>query len=158
MSDAASGAGGSATPADGPLVGGWRLESWVALTDDGTEALPMGPDPQGLLVYTADGTMVTTFGRAERGGFGTEDVTGGSDQERSEAFGSFIAYGGRYELDGSTVIHTVELSLFPNWVGTTQRRRWELDQGGQLLTLTSPPITVGGQTRTQRLMWRRVRP
>lgn len=156
MSEASSGVEGIGEPADDPLVGGWRLESWVSLAGDGTEALPMGPGPQGLLVYAADGTMVTTFGRADRAGFATDDLTGGSDLERSDAFGSFIAYGGRYELDGSTVIHTVEVSLFPNWVGTRQRRQWELDPRGELLTLTSPPITVGGQTRTQRLVWRRV--
>jgi lipocalin-like protein len=150
-------------PSNGPLVGSWRLESWVALTDDGaTESMPMGPGPEGLLVYAADGTMITTFGRADRDSFATGDVTGdltgGSVEERSEAFRSFIAYGGRFAVDGSTVIHTVEVSLFPNWIGTTQRRRWEVDGRGEVLTLTSPPLTVGGQTRIQRLTWRRVRP
>lgn len=140
------------------LIGSWRLESWVSLADDGTETLPMGANPEGLLVYAPDGTIVTVFGRAERDRFATDDLTGGTVDERSEAFQSFIAYGGRYAIDGSTVIHTVEVSLFPNWVGTAQRRHWELDQDGQRLTLVSPPITVGGLTRTQQLTWRRVRP
>lgn len=140
------------------LIGSWRLETWVSLTDDRGEALPMGASPEGLLVYAPDGTMVTAFGRAERDRFATDDVTGGTVDERSEAFQSFIAYGGRYVVDGSTVTHTVEVSLFPNWVGSAQRRHWEVDEDGRLLTLVSPPITVGGLTRTQRLTWRRVRP
>jgi len=139
------------------LIGTWHLETWISLVDDGTEALPMGASPEGLLAYAPDGTMVTVFGRAERDRFGTDDLTGGTTDERSEAFSSFIAYGGRYALDGSTIIHTVEVSLFPNWVGTTQRRHWALDDGGERLTLVSPPITVGGLTRTQRLVWRRTR-
>ena len=141
-------------PHRNPLIGTWRLETWVSLVDDGTEALPMGASPVGLLAYAPDGTMLTAFGRAERERFATDDLTGGTVDERSEAFRSFIAYGGRYEMDGSTVIHTVEVSLFPNWIGTTQRRHWEVDETGDRLTLVSPPITVGGQTRTQRLVWR----
>jgi hypothetical protein len=142
----------------GSLVGSWRLETWVSLLDDGTEALPMGASPEGLLAYAPDGTMVTAFGRSGRRRFATDDLTGGTAEERSEAFQSFIAYGGRYAIDGSTVAHTVEVSLFPNWVGTVQRRHWELAEDGQRLILVSPPITVGGVTRTQRLTWRRVRP
>ena len=142
-------------PHRNPLIGSWRLETWVSLVDDGTEARPMGARPEGLLVYAPDGAMVTAFGQAERDRFATDDLTGGTLDERSAAFQSFIAYGGRYELDGSTVIHTVEVSLFPNWIGTTQRRHWEVDAAGERLILVSPPITVGGQTRTQRLSWRR---
>jgi hypothetical protein len=145
-------------PHTGSLIGTWHLETWVSLVDDGTEA-PMGPSPEGLLAYAPDGTMITAFGRAERerDRFATDDMTGGTTDERSAAFSSFIAYGGRYAIDGSTVVHPVEVSLFPNWVGTTQRRHWALDADGDRLTLVSPPITVGGQTRTQRLVWRRTR-
>jgi len=162
-STAASGDGTDTHPEEAreerdALSGGWRLESWVSLADDGSEALPMGASPEGILVYAPDGTMVTAFGRADRDRFATDDLTGGSVADRSAAFSSFIAYGGRYSVDGSTVTHSVEVSLFPNWVGTVQRRHWQLDRGGQLLTLISPPITVGGLTRTQRLTWRRVRP
>ena len=144
-------------PHTGSLIGTWHLETWVSLVDDGTKAAPMGPSPEGLLAYAPDGTMLTVFGQAGRDRFATDDLTGGTDDERSAAFRSFIAYGGRYAIEGSTVVHTVEISLFPNWVGTTQRRQWSLDEDGDRLTLVSPPITVGGQTRTQRLVWRRTR-
>jgi hypothetical protein len=53
------------------------------------------------------------------------------------------------------VRHSVQLSLFPNWVGTVQVRTWDLDDSGDRLTLTSPPIAVSGTTRMQRLTWRR---
>jgi hypothetical protein len=36
-----------------------------------------------------------------------------------------VAYAGRYSLHGDRVVHHVELSLFPNWVGTDQMRSVE---------------------------------
>jgi len=101
--------------------------------------------------------MLAAFGRGDRPPFDSDDVTGGTDDERARAFSTYLAYGGTYELDGDTVEHRVETSLFPNWLGTTQRRRWELDETGRQLTLTSPPISLGGATRIQRLTWERAR-
>lgn len=140
-----------------PLVGGWRLRSWVSIADDGSEALPMGEMPHGLVVYSADGKMIGIMGPGDRPRFATDDVTGGTIEERARAFATFIAYGGSYELDGDTVTHRVETSLFPNWIGTTQRRRWQLDETGRHLTMTSPPLVLGGSTRIQRLTWERAR-
>ena len=149
----------SATDGDAtahPLLGGWRLRSWVAVGDDGTEARPMGDTPDGLLTYTPTGTMVGIMGPGDRPRFAADDVTGGSPEEQAGAFATFIAYGGRYRIDGDTVIHTVETSLFPNWIGTEQRRRWSLSDDGRTLTLVSPPLVLGGATRVQRLVWERV--
>ena len=144
------------TDAPHQLVGGWRLRSWVSIADDGSETQPMGDAPDGLLAYTANGTMVGIMGPDGRARFATDDVTGGTPDEQAGAFATFIAYGGRYEIDGDTVTHHVETSLFPNWVGTAQRRRWALDADGRVLTLTSPPLVLGGTTRIQRLTWERV--
>lgn len=138
-----------------PLVGSWRLRRWVAIADDGSESLPMGDTPVGLLVYSADGTMVGLMGLGDRPRLAADDVTGGTVDERARAFATFIAYGGRYEVDGQTVSHHVDVSLFPNWIGTVQQRRWELDPAGRTLTLSSPPLSLGGATRTQRLTWER---
>jgi hypothetical protein len=139
-----------------PLVGGWRLRSWISIADDGTETSPMGNAPAGLLAYTADGSMVAMMGRGDRRPFAATDLTGGSEGERAAAFSSFVAYGGRYEIDGRFVVHHVETSLFPNSVGTDQRRAWQLDDSGRYLTLTSPPIELGGSRRVQKLDWERV--
>jgi hypothetical protein len=150
----------SHTPEDAasshPLVGGWRLRTWVSIADDGSETRPMGDTPDGLLVYTMGGTMIGIMGPGDRPRFATDDVTGGTAEEQAQAFATFIAYGGRYSVAGDTVTHVVETSLFPNWIGTQQRRRWSLDPSGHLLTLTSPPLVLGGATRIQRLTWERV--
>jgi hypothetical protein len=138
------------------LVGGWRLRSWVSISDDGGEARPMGDAPDGLLAYTADGTMVAIMGPGDRPRFATDDVTGGTPEEQAAAFATCIAYGGRFAVVGDTVIHTVQTSLFPNWIGTEQRRRFELSDDGRTLTVTSPPLVLGGTRRTQRLIWSRI--
>lgn len=139
-----------------PLIGGWRLRTWVSIADDGSETRPMGDAPDGLLTYAAGGTMIGIMGPGDRPRFATDDVTGGSRDEQAQAFATFIAYGGRYEVDGDTVTHHVETSLFPNWIGTQQRRRFVFSDDGQMLTLTSPPLVLGGATRIQRLTWERV--
>lgn len=144
------------TAVDRPLLGSWRLRGWVAIADDGSQSLPMGEAPEGLLVYSDDGTMIGIMGPAARPRFASDDVTGGTDDERARAFATFIAYGGRYEIEGDTVRHDVETSLFPNWIGTVQRRRWELAENGRLLTLTSPPLPLSGMVRVQQLTWERV--
>jgi hypothetical protein len=138
------------------LVGGWRLRSWVALGDDGSETFPMGDAPTGLLAYTEGGTMVALMAPADRPPFGSDDLTGGTPDEQARAFSTFVAYAGRYRIEGDAIIHTVETSLFPNWVGTVQRRRWTLSDDGGTLTLESPPIALREVTRRQRLTWTRV--
>jgi len=145
------------TTPDHPLIGSWRLRQWVSVTDEGADSLPMGDAPNGLLIYAADGLMITMLGPGDRPRFASDDVTGGTVDERASAFASFVAYGGTFDIDGDTVHHHVETSLYPNWIGTVQRRRWELDETGRRLTLTSPPITLGGLTRIQRLTWERAR-
>ena len=47
------------------------------------------------------------------------------------------------------------MSLFPNWVGTDQRRHVAFD--GDQLTLSTPPMPFSGRTRVYRAVWRRAR-
>jgi hypothetical protein len=146
---------------DGParaLIGGWRLRRWMAVDANGAEVFPMGAGATGYLAYTADGTMVAMMGQGDRPAFASDDVTGGGDPERAYAFATFIAYAGRYEVTADTVTHLVEVSLFPNWIGTRQRRGWVLDPSGTELTLTATSIRQGGETRTHHLTWERVDP
>ena len=49
-----------------PLTGDWRLSDWSSVADDGSSVQPMGPAPSGILVYSADGTMITTIAPSVR--------------------------------------------------------------------------------------------
>ncbi|MEO5964752.1 MAG: lipocalin-like domain-containing protein [Candidatus Limnocylindrales bacterium] len=137
------------------LVGTWRLRAWTATADDGVEH-PMGEPPEGILVYTADGTMITTIGRAGRPPIDGVDMLGGPEAQRLEAFTTFIAYSATFRMDGSDVVHDVTMSLFPNWIGTQQRRHVALSDDGRHLVLSTDPFVLRGRLSVQRLAWERV--
>jgi hypothetical protein len=137
------------------LVGDWRLRSWVATGDDGDEH-PMGARPEGLLVYTDAGSMITTIGRAGRPAIDGGDILSGPDDQRLEAFTTFIAYSGTFTIDGLEVVHDVTMSLFPNWIGTQQRRHVALSPDGSVLELSAGPFVLRGRLSVQRLVWERV--
>ena len=63
----------------------------------------------------------------------------------------------RYAYDGTDVVHTVEMSLYPNWVGTRQLRHVRLSDDGNTLELSTDPLTLDGRRATQRLTWLRDR-
>jgi hypothetical protein len=111
------------------LVGVWRLVSWQNQAADGQVTYPMGTDAMGYLLYGADGRF---------------------------ALEGFVAYAGRYTFYGDRVIHHVELSLFPNWVGSDQERWVEL--AGDRLTLSASPMLLAGKQQVPRLVWERVDP
>ena len=54
-----------------------------------------------------------------------------------------LAYCGRYRVDGDCVVHTVEMSMYPNWVGTEQRRAYRFD-GDRIVLRTVQPIVRNG--------------
>jgi hypothetical protein len=93
---------------------------------------------------------------AHRAPYHNPDVFGGTEEERSEAISTYLSYSGPFEVlaDRDTVIHHIEISSFPNWIGNAQVRFAELD--GDLLTLSTKPMTFQGVERTAKLVWERV--
>jgi hypothetical protein len=138
------------------LVGAWRLLSWENQAADGQVTYPMGTDARGYVIYTADGRFSVTISRRGRVGFAAGDLLSGTTEEKARAVEGFVAYAGRYTFHGDRVIHHVELSLFPNWVGSDQERWVEL--AGDRLTLSASPLLLAGKQQIPRLVWRRVDP
>ncbi|HKZ81830.1 MAG TPA: lipocalin-like domain-containing protein [Pyrinomonadaceae bacterium] len=64
------------------------------------------------------------------------------------------SYCGRYEFQGDRVMHYVELSLFPNWIGLSQERL--LNLAGNRLRLSTRPMLLDGKQQTAQLVWERV--
>jgi len=136
-----------------PLVGRWRLVSLETVRADGTIGYPLGPDAAGSLVYTDDGYMSVAIMKADREPILSGDLLGGTGDEKARAAEGYVSYCGRYEYHGDFVVHHVELSLFPNWIGGTQERR--VDLSGSRLTLHAPPIVMGGGEQVARVVWER---
>jgi hypothetical protein len=142
-------------PDTGALVGAWRLIAWETRAPDGTVVQPW-PDAFGSVIYSADGHVSAQVMRRDRPAFADDDMFRGTDQESAAAMRSYICYAGTYRCEGDTVIHRVEMSLFPNWVGGEQRR--EIGWEGDRLILTTPPIPAGGAPTVHRLVWERAHP
>jgi hypothetical protein len=81
------------------------------------------------------------------------DPFGAAPHEIVAAWMGFISYAGRYEHDPlrKRVIHHVEICSFPNWVGTRQERFYDFD--GDRLVLSTPPISLGGESAVSTLLW-----
>jgi hypothetical protein len=137
------------------LVGTWRLLSCELRTADGGVTYPWGPDAIGYLIYTPDGHMAYQVAVADRAKFASSDLYAGTVEEKLAAAETFQSYCGTYELQGNKVVHHVEVSSFPNWVGGDQVRFVELT--GDHLSLSSAPFVVGGLPQTAHLSWRRAR-
>jgi hypothetical protein len=138
---------------DDPLVGRWRLDSYVARSSDGSETSPFGLNPQGSLVYMAGGWMAAQVSATDRPQLLTDDFRGGSQSDQAAAYLSYIAYCGAYEVKGDLVVHRVAMSLSPNWVGSSQTRYLELSTGE--LLLRTPPLQVGGTMLVNEFRWQR---
>jgi hypothetical protein len=138
-----------------PLVGAWRLVSWENRSADGTVTYPLGEDAAGFILYTDDGCMAVAIMRAGRRPFAAGDLLGGSTEEKAHAAETYVSYCGRYAYRGDSVIHHVELSLFPNWSGVDQERLVEVE--GDRLTLSTRPMLFQGIERTAHVVWERVR-
>jgi alpha-galactosidase len=113
------------------LVGRWTLVSLEIVGDQDVE-YPMGRDVSG-------------------------DPSTATLSELSVAVNGYVAYFGTYSVDedARVVTHHVTASVFPNWVGTDQRREIVLD--GDRLTLDSPPLLFNGRMRVFRAVWKRSR-
>lgn len=140
--------------ASNPFIGTWRLLSYEVRSSTGETRYPWGQDPVGLLMYSDDGYVSVAMMSADRPGFSAKDIKKGTIEEKMAAVDTYISYSGRYEILKDTVIHHVEVSLFPNWVGNDQIRTYEFD--GNRLRLSTEPIVAGEKKWTSHLVWERV--
>lgn len=116
---------------------------------------PAGRDNTGLILYNADGYMMVTITPSHRPKFASNDLMGGTMEEKAAAFAGMVSYGGPYEVqDGKVVVHHLDVSSFPNFVGTTQERFYEFV--GNRLRLSTAPILLNGVHQTNQLLWERV--
>jgi hypothetical protein len=135
------------------LVGTWKLVSASSTTSKGEPSEPpYGLNPAGVLTYTKDGrvtALISYGGRKPLSGGGTLAL-----EEQAEAFKTFLAYAGRYTLNGDKVTHHIEVSSIQNYVDRDLVRsvRFADDR----ITLVTPPTLVNGKVQTIELIWQRL--
>lgn len=140
------------------FVGAWRLLSTTFTLEDGTPTeSPYGPQPQGVLMYDAHGTMSAQLSQTGRKPFAVNDRFGGTPDEIKAAFETYQAYTGTYKVDEKerVVSHTVTQALLPNWIGSVQRRAYKFQDGR--LILRTPPMQIGGKRIIGELTWEKIK-
>ncbi len=118
---------------DNPLVGTWKLTSFVRQDIATGERRPaLGEHPKGYLGYAPDGRMYVLLADGDRvvpaGGEPT-------DAERVQLHKSMLAYAGTYTILGDKVIHHIDIAWNNARLGSDQVRFFKLD--GDRLTITT---------------------
>jgi hypothetical protein len=139
----------SAMAENASIVGTWTLAAADKILPDGSRVPDYGPNPHGLVIFTANGYYSVQIYRAERLKFASGDKFKGTLEEYQDASLSMSVSFGRYTFD--PVKHTVTLqtdrSSVPNRDDTTAVRSYEL-KGDELSWKVAPrqdgsvPITV----------------
>ncbi len=138
------------------FTGTWRLLACEGQWSDGRVTHPYGDEPGGLLVYDGRGSFSGQIMARERPAFATGNLLKGSDAELRTAFEGYVAYYGSYSVDETEglMIHQVEGSFFPNWIGERQIRKFEFTGDGRL-RLSTLPIKGASAELTVVLLWER---
>jgi hypothetical protein len=147
----------SARPLQEQLVGAWGLVSYEARSDNDEQTVhPLGDDASGYVMYTPDGHVSVQIMRAGRSPYQVAGPGEGTAAELAEAAGGYLAYSGSYRIvDNSVVVHEIDVSLLPNWIGESLRRKVTLD-GRRLELTTITPMLIDGRPHTAVLTWDRV--
>jgi hypothetical protein len=132
------------------FVGTWKLVDYSFLYEDGRIEKPWGENVVGYLLYSAEGYMSGNLSPA-----GRRHNVEKAPERKSTRKRDYIAYAGPYTVEKDTVTHHVEVSLFPNWLGTAQLRYHKLE--GDTLVLRTPPVLSGDGMVAVQLTWRRTR-
>jgi hypothetical protein len=114
-----------------------------------------GDNPRGTLILTPDGHYSIIIARATMPKIAAGSRTKGTTEENKMVVEGSIAHTGTYTIDdgGKTLTLHIQVSTFPNWDGTTQKR--PLKVSGDTLTYTVATPSGGGPPNET--VWKRVK-
>ena len=144
----------AADKARAQFIGVWKLVRCERKYPDGRIEYPYGEKPTGRITYDKAGRMSAQLmkpGRPSTVGPGVNLASGNaSTDEIREAVRGFASYFGTFDVDEAThtVIHHVEASLVPSWVGTDLKRSYRFT-GNQMV------LTAASATSVLELLWQR---
>ena len=134
------------------FIGTWKLIFIETMDENG--GLFRRGHRTGYLLYSKEGYMSVAFMKEGRPAFASGDIRGGTVEEKIAAVEGYVSYSGRFEVKGDKVVHKIEVSLFPNWVGVSQERLYEFE--GNRLTLSTPLMLIGGRQLSTHVIWERI--
>ena len=134
------------------LAGTWMLVSNTVTLPSGEKQLPFGANPQGTMIFGADGRYMNTVMKATLPKFAGNSRVKGTPEENHAVVDGSIAHFGKYTVEGQAIVFNIERSTFPNWDGTTQKRTYTLK--GDELKYVVPSASIGG---TAEVVWKRAK-
>jgi hypothetical protein len=131
------------------LVGAWRMLSFESFDQNGV-ARPGNYDT-GMIIYEASGRMSAQLMHSSN----KASAPLAADADRATAYRRYLGYWGPFTVDEAknVVVHRVEGSSNPSWVGSNQVRHYVLAPDGQRLTLS----VRNGERVTSTLVWERIK-
>lgn len=145
------------------LFGHWRLLQWrISYSDGRSDTFPFGEDAQGVVCYTPPSWMSASIARANRKPIQVDSMRAANVADQAQAFTSFFHYAGPFHVrassladSGAEVVHRVEMSLNPNFVGSEQVRQIRFAGNDELELSAQEMDAASGKSRYHRLQWRR---
>ena len=101
------------------IIGTWRLLSLEFIKKTGEVVYPFGKEVKGLLIYQSNGYMSGMISGEGRPNISAPATKGIPDKERLAISKNFIAYAGKYLVEGNQIIHNIEVSFVPNLMGNS---------------------------------------
>src|SRR5260370_41905276 len=118
------GAGAQQKSIKAQVVGAWTLLLADNVKDDGTHVPGYGPNPEGLLVFMADGHYSLQIVRYGRPAFASKDRLAGTPAENKTPVQGMISHFGKYTRDegGTATTFRIAARSFPDRDAPVQRR------------------------------------
>lgn len=135
------------------FIGSWKLVSFHNIDSDNNVNYPFGKEAKGMIYYHDSGHMGVNIMSEGRKNFESGDMFVATPEEMQTAI-RYISYSGKFRVEGDKVIHQIEVSFFPNWVGAEQERFYEFKESQ--LTLSTRPMKFGGKKVVSKLLWEKL--
>ena len=125
------------------IVGSWKVTSYdIEFQNSGERRPSLGAQPHGYLIFAPQGRVMSYLEAEGR----TAPKT---DEECVEAYGTMVAYTGKYRLEGNKLITNFDGASNVELVGTEQERRFDLK--GNRLSVTTAWMPQRYDSRLTRL-------
>jgi hypothetical protein len=137
------------------FVGTWTFVSVVETRADGSRIDRLGSNPKGLFMFDASGHYAQFITRSDIPKFAAATVDQGTAEENKAVLAGFIAGFGTYTVNEADkmLITRVEGNVFPNLVGTDQKRII-VSLTADELKYTNPATSLGAKAE---VTWKRVK-
>src|SRR5262245_50170555 len=89
------------------LIGTWKMVSWIVEDlETGANQDALGPDPVGMITYSADGRVMVLVLKRDRQ---TPAGLVPTSEEKITLYDSMFAYAGTFTVDQEKVVHHIDM-------------------------------------------------